>query len=139
MDPVTTHAAIHVAFLTAETIGADVVEKLRTIRARGAQPLSLEDRFVIERAYALMREYCFYYAALMPSFASGLISFTARQALLVRIRELYTELVALRRTLAELQADPWFDIERYFAATLTEWIDALNTAAPHYTVEPLGR
>jgi hypothetical protein len=53
------------------------------------------------------------------------------------IRGLYVELAELRRMKVELQGETGIDVEAYFAATLSEWIDALNTEAPQYAVEPL--
>lgn len=138
MDPVTTHAAIHVTFLTAETVSKETTAQLCAVQARGSVPLSVEDRFVIERAYALIREYCFYYAALMPSFSSGLVSFTARQALLLQIRTLYSELQAVQQANPELRAERWCDIETAFAPILKDWIMTLNTEAPHCAVAPLA-
>src|SRR5262249_35488821 len=117
--------------------GTAMTEKLRAIGASGAEPLSLDQRLVLERVYAVLREYCFYYGALMPAFASGLVSFTARQALLVCVRGLYVELAELQRTKVELQGEAGLDMQVHFAATLSEWIDALNTEAPQYAVEPL--
>ena len=137
MDPVTTHAALQLAFVAADNLGAAMTEKLRAVRASGAAPLSLEQRFVLERAYAVLREYCFYYGALMPAFGSGLVSFTARQALLVCVRGLYVELAEIQRMKVELQGEAGIDVQAYFAAPLSEWIDALNTEAPQYAVEPL--
>ena len=114
-----------------------MTEKLRAIRTSGPAQLSLDQRFLLERAYAVLREYCFYYGALMPAFGSGLVSFTARQALLGCMRGLYVELAELQRMKVELQGEAGIDVEVYFAATLSEWIDALNTEAPQYAVEPL--
>jgi hypothetical protein len=73
----------------------------------------------------------------MPAFGSGLVSFTARQALLVSMRGLYMELAEIQRTKAELLCEAGIDVETYFASTLSEWIDALNTKAPQYAIEPL--
>jgi hypothetical protein len=137
MDPVSTHAALQIAFVAADNLGAALTEKLRAIRASGAAPLSLEQRLLLERAYAVLREYCFYYGALMPAFGSGLVSFTARQALLVCVRGLYVELAELQRIKIELQGEAGIDVQAYFASPLSEWIDALNTEAPQYAVEPL--
>ena len=85
----------------------------------------------------MLREYCFYYGALMPAFGSGVVSFTARQALLGCMRGLYVELAELQRLRVELQGEAGLDVEAYFAVTLSEWIEALNTEAPQYAVEPL--
>ena len=137
MDPVSTHAALQIAFVAADNLGAAMTEKLRAIRASGAAPLSLEQRLLLERAYAVLREYCFYYGALMPAFGSGLVSFTARQALLVCVRGLYVELAEIQRMKVELQGEAGIDVQAFFAAPLSEWIDALNTEAPQYAVEPL--
>jgi hypothetical protein len=137
MDPVSTHAALQIAFVAADNLGAAMTEKLRAIRASGAAPLSLEQRLLLERAYAVLREYCFYYGALMPAFGSGLVSFTARQALLVCVRGLYVELAEIQRIKVELQGEAGIDVQAYFAAPLSEWIAALNTEAPQYAVEPL--
>jgi hypothetical protein len=137
MDPVSTHAALQIAFVAADNLGAALTEKLRAIRASGAAPLSLEQHLLLERAYTVLREYCFYYGALMPAFGSGLVSFTARQALLVCVRGLYVELAELQRIKIELQGEAGIDVQAYFASPLSEWIDALNTEAPQYAVEPL--
>ena len=137
MDPIATHAALQISFVAAENIGTAMVEKLRSIRAGGPAPLSLDQRFLLERAYAVLREYCFYYGALMPAFGSGLVSFTARQALLVSMRGLYMELAEIQRIKVELLGEAGIDVEAYFASTLSEWIDALNTEAPQYAIEPL--
>ena len=72
-----------------------------------------------------------------PPLALGLVSFTARQALLGCMRGLYVELAELQRMKVELQGEAGIDVEAYFAVTLSEWIDALNTEAPQYAVEPL--
>jgi hypothetical protein len=137
MDPVSTHAAVQLAFVAADNLGAALTEKLRVIRASGAAPLSLEQRLLLERAYGVLREYCFYYGALMPAFGSGVVSFTARQALLVCVRGLYLELAELQRMKVELQGEAGIDVEAYFASPLSEWIAALNLEAPQYAVEPL--
>jgi hypothetical protein len=137
MDPISTHAALQLAFVAADNLGTAMTEKLRTIHASGAAPLSLDQRFLLERAYAVLREYCFYYGALMPAFGSGLVSFTARQSLLVCVRGLYVELAEIQRIKVELQGEAGIDVEAYFASTLSEWIEALNTEAPQYAVEPL--
>ena len=137
MDPVSTHAALQIAFVAADNQGAALTEQVRAIRASGAGPLSLGQQLLVERAYAVLREYCFYYGALMPAFGSGLVSFTARQALLVCVRGLYVELAELRRIKIELQGEAGIDVQAYFAAPLSEWIAALNTEAPQYAVEPL--
>jgi hypothetical protein len=137
MDQISTHAALQIAFVAADNLGAAMAEKLRAIRASGAAPLSLEQRLLLERAYAVLREYCFYYGALMPAFGSGLVSFTARQALLVCMRGLYVGLAEIQRVKVELQGEAGIDVQAYFAAPLSEWIDALNTEAPQYAVEPL--
>jgi hypothetical protein len=137
MDPVSTHAALQIAFVAADNLGAAMTEKLRTIRASGSAPLSLEQHLLLERAYAVLREYCFYYGALMPAFPSGLVSFTARQALLVSIRGLYVELAEIQRVKVELQGEAGIDVQAFFASPLSEWIDALNAEAPQYAVEPL--
>ena len=137
MDPVSTHAALQIAFVAADNLGAVLTEKLRVIRASGAAPLSLEQRLLLERAYAVLREYCFYYGALMPAFGSGLVSFTARQALLVCVRGLYIELAEIQRIKVELQGEVGIDVQAYFSSPLSEWIEALNTEAPQYAVEPL--
>jgi hypothetical protein len=79
----------------------------------------------------------FYYGALMPVFGSGLVSFTARQALLISVRGLYVELAELQRIKIELQGEAGIDVQAYFASPLSEWIEALNTEAPQYAVEPL--
>jgi hypothetical protein len=137
MDPLSTHAALQVAFVATDNLGAAMTEKLRALRTSGPAPLSLDQRLLLERAYALLREYCFYYGALMPAFGLGLVSFTARQALLIALRGLYVELAELQRSKVELQGEAGIDVEAYFAAPLSEWIDALNTEAPQYAVEPL--
>ena len=137
MDPISTHAALQIAFVAADNLGAALTEKLRAIRAHGPAPLSPDQRFLLERAYAILREYCFYYGALLPAFGSGLVSFTARQALLGCMRGLYVELAELQRLKVELQGEAGLDVEMYFGATLSEWIDALNTEAPQYAVDPL--
>ena len=137
MDPVSTHAALQIAFVAADNLGVAMTEKLRAIRLSGPAQLSLDQRFLLERAYAVLREYCFYYGALMPAFGSGLVSFTARQALLDCMRGLYGELAELQRMRVELQGEAGIDVEVYFGTTLSEWIDALNTEAPQYAVEPL--
>jgi hypothetical protein len=137
MDPVSTHAALQLAFVAADNLGAALTEKLHAIRVSGAAPLSLEQRLLLERAYAVLREYCFYYGALMPAFGSGLVSFTARQALLVCVRGLYVELAEIQRIKVELQGEVGIDVQAYFAAPLSEWIEALNIEAPQYAVEPL--
>ena len=137
MDPVSTHAALQIAFVAADNLSATMTAKLCAIRASGAAPLSLEQRLLLERAYAVLREYCFYYGALMPAFGSGLVSFTARQALLVSVRGLYIELAEIQRIKVELQGEVGIDVQAYFAAPLSEWIEALNTEAPQYAVEPL--
>ena len=137
MDPISTHAALQIAFVAADNLGAAMTEKLRAIRAHGPVPLSPDQRFLLERAYAIFREYCFYYGALMPAFGSGLVSFTARQALLGGMRGLYVELAELQRLKVELQGEAGIDVETYFGATLSEWIDVLNTEAPQYAVDPL--
>ena len=137
MDPVSTHAALQIAFVAADNLGAAMTEKLRAIRISGPAQLSLDQRFLLERAYAVLREYCFYYGALMPAFGSGVVSFTARQALLGCMRGLYGELAELQRLKGELQGEAGLDVEAYFGATLSEWIDVLNTEAPQYAVEPL--
>jgi hypothetical protein len=137
MDPLSTHAGLQVAFVAADSLGTAMTEKLRALRASGPVPLSLDQRFLLERAYALLREYCFYYGALMPAFGSGLVAFTARQALLACIRGLYVELAETQRIKVELQGEAGIDIEAYFASTLREWIEALNTEAPQYALEPL--
>jgi hypothetical protein len=137
MDPVSTHAALPIAFVAADNLGATMTAKLCAIRASGAAPLSLEQRLLLERAYAVLREYCFYYGALMPAFGSGLVSFTARQALLICVRGLYIELAEIQRIKVELQGEVGIDVQAYFASPLSEWIEALNTEAPQYAVEPL--
>jgi hypothetical protein len=137
MDPVSTHAALQIAFVAADNLGATMTAKLCAIRASGAAPLSLEQRLLLERAYAVLREYCFYYGALMPAFGSGLVSFTARQALLICVRGLYIELAEIQRIKVELQGEAGIDVQAYFASPLSEWIEALNTEAPQYAVEPL--
>ena len=137
MDPIATHAALQISFVAADNIGTVMIEKLRAIRASGPAPLSLDQRFLLERAYAVLREYCFYYGALMPSFGSGLVSFTARQALLVSMRGLYMELAEIQRIKVELLGEVGIDVEVYFASTLSEWIAALNTEAPQYAIEQL--
>jgi hypothetical protein len=71
MDPISTHAALQIAFVAADNLGTAMTEKLHAIRASGAAPLSLDQRFLLERAYAVFREYCFYYGALMLAFGSG--------------------------------------------------------------------
>src|SRR5262249_42553341 len=121
MDPVSTHAALHVAFVATNNLAAAMTEKLQAMRASGPAPLSLDQRLLLERAYTLLREYCFYYGALLPTFGSGLVSFTARQSLLASIRGLYIELAELQRLKVELQGEAGIDIEAYFAATLSEW------------------
>jgi hypothetical protein len=78
MDPVSTHAASQIAFVAADNLSAALTQRLRAIRASGTAPLSLEQRLLLERTYTVLREYCFYYGALMPAFGSGLVSFTAR-------------------------------------------------------------
>jgi hypothetical protein len=137
MDPVSTHAALQIAFVTADNLGATLTEKLRVIRASESAPLSLQQHLLLERAYAVLREYCFYYGALMPAFGSGLVSFTARQALLICVRGLYVELAEIQRSKVELQGEAEIDVQAYFASPLSEWIEALNTEAPQYAVEPL--
>jgi len=137
MDSVSTHAALQIAFVAADNLGVALTEKLRAIRVSGAAPLSLEQRLLLERAYAVLREYCFYYGALMPAFGSGLVSFTARQALLICVRGLYIELAEIQRIKVELQGEVGIDVQAYFASPLSEWIEALNTEAPQYAVEPL--
>ena len=47
------------------------------------------------------------------------------------------ELTELQCLKGELQGEAGLDVEVYFAATLSEWIDALNTEAPQYAIEPL--
>lgn len=49
----------------------------------------------------------------------------------------YVELAKLQRMKVELQGEAGIDVEVYFAATLSEWIEALNTEVPQYTIEPL--
>ena len=137
MDSISTHAALQIAFVAADNLGTAMTEKLRALRTSGPAPLSLDQQFLLERAYAVLREYCFYYGALMPTFGSGLVSFTARQALLGCMRDLYVELAEIQRLKVELQGEAGIDVEVYFAATLSEWIDALNTEAPQYAIEPL--
>jgi len=137
MDPVSTHASLQIAFAAADNFGAAMTEKLRVIRASGAAPLPLEQHLLVERAYAVLREYCFYYGALMPALGSGLVSFTARQALLGCMRGLYVELAEIQRIKVELQGEAGLDVQAYFASPLSEWIEALNIEAPQYAVEPL--
>jgi hypothetical protein len=137
MDPLSTHAALQIAFVAADNLGTAMTEKLRALRASGPAQLSLNQHFLLERAYAVLREYCCYYGALMPAFGSGLVSFTARQALLSCMRGLYMELAETQRMKVGLQGEAGIDVEVYFAATLSEWIDALNTEAPQYAIEPL--
>jgi hypothetical protein len=114
-----------------------ITSELRAIRTSGPAQLSLDQRFLLERAYAVLREYCFYYGALLPAFGSGLVSFTARQSLLGCMRGLYVELAEIQHMKVELQGEAGLDVEVYFAVTLSEWIEVLNTEAPQYAVEPL--
>ena len=137
MDPISPPAALQIAFVADDSLGAAMTEKLRAIRANGPVPLSPDQRLLLERAYAILREYCFYYGALLPAFGSGLVSVTARQALLGCMRGLYVELDEIQRMRVELQGEAGIDVERYFGATLSEWIDVLNTEAPQYAVDPL--
>jgi hypothetical protein len=137
MDPITTHAALQVAFVSADNLGTALTKKLRALREGGPAVLSVDERLLVERAYAVLREYCLYYGALMPSFDSGLVSFTARQVLLTSIRELYIELAELQRIKGELQGEAKLDVEVYFGVTLNEWIEALSTEAPQCAVEPV--
>ena len=53
------------------------------------------------------------------------------------MRGLYGELAEVQRMKVELQGEAGIDVEAYFAATLSEWIEVLNTEAPQYAVEPL--
>ena len=137
MDPVSTHAAVPLAFVAADNLGAAMAQKLRVIRESGTAHLSLEQHLVLERAYAVLREYGFYYGALLPAFGSGLVSYPARQAGLGRMRGLYVELAEIERLKVELQGAAGLGVEAYYAAPLSEWIEALNAEAPQYAVEPI--
>ena len=115
----------------------NLVQRQRTHLGAGTVTRYRALRLLLERAYAVLREYCFYYGALMPAFGSGLVSFTARQALLVCVRGLYIELAEIQRIKVDLQGEDGIDVQAYFASPLSEWIEALNTEAPQYAVEPL--
>jgi hypothetical protein len=47
------------------------------------------------------------------------------------------ELAEIQRLKVELSGEAGIDVEAYLASTLSEWIEALNTEAPQYAVEPL--
>ena len=52
--------------------------------------------------------------------------------------EIYSrKLAELQCLKGELQGEAGLDVEVYCAATLSEWIDALNTEVPQYAIEPL--
>jgi hypothetical protein len=95
--------------------------------ASGPAPLSDKEWRAIERAYAVMRELCLYYAALVAA-GGAAITYPARHELLTRIRTLYVELAGVRRTKVELSEDPWYDVEENSAPTIRTWIQAHNDA-----------
>jgi len=107
---------------------------IRTAVASGPAPLSDKEWRAIERAYAVMRELCLYYAALVAS-GGALITYPVRHEILTRIRTLYVELAGVRRTKVELSEDPWYDVEENSAPTIRTWIQAHNDTVTHYGKE----
>ena len=102
-----------------------LVTTLRTAVASGSAPLSDKEWRAIERAYAVMRELCLYYAALVAS-GGGVITYPVRYEILTRIRTLYVELAEVRRSKVELSDDPWYDVAENSAPTIRTWIQAHN-------------
>jgi hypothetical protein len=81
-----------------------------------------------------VREFCLYYAALMAAGGTD-ISDPVRHEILMRIRTLYIELAAVRRTKVELIEDPWYDVEENFAPTIRSWIQAHNDTVLASSIE----
>jgi hypothetical protein len=102
-----------------------LVTTLRTAVASGPAPLSDKEWRAIERAYAVMRELCLYYAALVAS-GGAVITYPVRHKILTRIRTLYVELAEVRHSKVELSDDPWYDVEANSAPTIRTWIEAHN-------------
>ncbi len=53
MDPIAAQAPLQIAFIAADNLGAAMTEKLRAIRISGPAQLSLDQRFLLERAVML--------------------------------------------------------------------------------------
>jgi hypothetical protein len=118
--------AMHVgARLISPKTFESLLTTIRTAVTSGPAPLSEQERRTIERAYAVVRELCLYYAALMAAGGTD-IPAPVRHEILTRICTLYSELAAVKRTKVELSEDPWYDVEENFAPTIRIWIQAHN-------------
>ena len=127
-----TPSAVHgAAGLLAQKTFDHLLTTLRTAVASGPAPLSDKEWRTIERAYAVLRELCLYYAALVAS-GGAVITDPMRHEILTRIRTLYVELAEVRRAKVELSEDPWYDVEENSAPTIRTWIQAHNDAVTNH-------
>ena len=131
---VTTSAVHGGAGLLAQKTFDHLLTTIRAAVASGPAPLSDKEWRTLERAYAVLRELCLYYAALVAS-GSAVITYPVKHEILTRIRTLYVELAEVRRAKVELSEDPWYDVEENSAPTIRTWIQAHNDTVTHYGKE----